>query len=511
MKDSEENIDKMMRDHFSDQSFGTPPQDFLDDLNQRLDQRDRGALFGPWNGLLDGILILLLVLIPIFDTTTLSNANLKQKSTAELQKEVSEKIYNVNELVERNDSILSSTVLKENKELDTTKNKIIQNKSDEAFNDAKTTKSSLHSHMRDLTSKDNFNRAKSEESNSLTATTSSKKADSKQTYKTNTNSEQESQSDNNLSQFNSVKLELSKVQDTSKNKVNKVESHYYEPSLVYASEYPIIESKIRNWDFPPISSSNSSILTQETDQDIKEVLSPISCEAQLFSGLNFPSLTSSTGLSGSNTLLNQQSGFAPSFSIGARLTMWYNNVAVTSGFDLLSIKEDNLFELNEIDSYDSTYVVNIDTTVTFDSVQQAWDTVYTYDYDSITVSDTTLNIIPVSQQYSWVQIPFQVGYKFQFNKWAIIPRAGINIALGIRQQNKSYPNEAFSQLQSYTPAAKVLMNLSGSLEVRRDINNWHIFARGGYQTGMQPILTGDYFERRYSGFRMNIGIGITLK
>ena len=506
MKNSEENIDKMMRDRNTGRDFGNPPQDFLNDLNERLDKRDRGSFFGPWNGFLDVILILVILLLPLFDTSTLSNANLQNKSVAELQEQVSEEMSN--DITEENGQGNLSTIEKEREKKAIRVKNNSENNSGETLNVLNTSSTSQRLVQRNINSDEPSNSRKN--NNSVAPDSSVNDEKTEETRTTNIASEQVSASANNSGESNSAELKDSKGLRTNETPENKIEQYQDERSLVYANQYPIIESKIRNWDFPPIVSSNSNFIDEKSTKNIQEAVSPISWETQLFAGLNFPTLNSSTGQSASTALLNQQSGFTASFSIGARLTMWYNNLSVTSGADLLSVKEENMFELSEVETYDSTYVTNVDTTIFYDSVQQTLDTTYTYDYDSITVTDTTINIIPVSQQYSWVQIPLQVGYKFQFNKWAIIPRAGLNLAIGIRQQNKSYPNELFDQLQTYTPAAKVLMNLSGSLEVRRDFNNWHIFARGDYQTGMRPILTGGYFERRYSGFRMNVGIGLTL-
>ena len=490
-----------MRDRFSDRDFGNPPQDFMDDLNKRLDERERHGFFGPWNGIMDVLLIILLFVFPLLPS---SNAD-QNRNIAELEKQ-SSTFTPTESSDEKEDSSNGSIVSGQNNQSNL-ENQVNENSSKgegkrNTVREKTTLKSNLASKsLKSTTTKTDGFKKNSEFQGTVNENKdSSKQSGTKSIYKTSSKKE-------NGGSSNNIDAPKKADEEGTDENLNYI---YGANSMVLATQHTIIESKIRNWNFPPIlSSSNSNVHAVSNNPEIVPY-SPFSWELQLSSGLNFPTLVNSGSTNGNSILLNQQSGNAPSYTIGGRVTLWYNKLSFTSGADLLSIKEENLFELEQVTSYDSTYITNVDTMVVFDSTNQSWDTTYTYDYDSTTVTDTTISTVPVSQQYSWIQIPLQVGYKFQFNKWAIIPRAGVNLAFGIRQQNKAYPNAAFDGLQTYTPTAKVLMNLSGSLEVRREINNWHIFARGDYQSGMRPILTGDYFDRRYNGFRINFGIGLTL-
>lgn len=501
MKNNEENIDKIVRDLLKSKDFGNPPKDFLDDLNKRLDEREPHGFFGPWNGVLDIILIILLFVHPLIQSgTVIQNRNLSQIKTE--QPDTVSTLLLENKAKPVNKSSATTVIVpEENENINKQEQLSDQDLSSSIQNEERS------NHSKPSTSKETSRIADNEMSKN---TVSNKKTRNViNSNKNDTSLDIPKTHVNKKGSPSEIKIPTAQEKNEKKDQPYRVNNR--ENALVYATQYPIVESKIRNWNFPPVASAVNSLSSLALKNDNEIIVSPINWELQLSAGLNFPTLNNSNNPNnGSTLLLSQQSGFGPSFTLGGRISMWYNNIAITSGLDFLSIKEENLFELNEVQSYDSTYVTNVDTTVIFDSVNQTWDTTYTFDYDSTTVTDTILSTIPVSQQYSWIQIPLEVGYKFQFNKWAIIPRAGINLAIGIRQQNKAYPNESFDLLQTYSPSVKVLMNLTGSIEVRRDFNNWHAFVRGNYQAGMRPILTGNYFERRYNGFQLNMGIGITL-
>lgn len=507
MKNNEENIDKLLRDRLSDRKFDGPPQDFLEDLNKRLDERDKAGFFGPWNGILDILLIVLLLMYPFIDSSS-DLASDEKQSTARHELQIKE--GSASEILKKKNSkenVGSSLIDDLKRGNQSTASKSTENDSKIVNADSSSIDNSTQTTNRSKRTKDeSFHKE-------LTKNTINNEGSSKISGNDRTRGASGS---SNTPLSTDLKKKMNQAARSSTRKTEKEESSHpvscrISNSSIYASQYPIVEPKIRDWNFPPILSLEIEIPDEETqNMETNNTTSPFGWEIQLSSGLNFPKLNNDQAITGSELTLAQQSGTSPSFTIGGRISMLWNNMTVTTGADLLSVKEENLFEFTEITSYDSTYVTSVDTTVVWDSTIQNWDTTYTYYYDSTTVTDTTVNVVPVNQQYTWLQIPLQVGYKFQLNKWAIIPRVGMNVAIGIRQTDKTYPNETFDQLSSYSPSAKMLLNLNGSIEVRREFGNWHIFARGDYQTGMRPILTGGYFERRYSGFRMNVGVGLSL-
>ncbi len=510
MKGNNENIDKIVRDELNDRQFEGPPQDFLNDLNKRLDQRDKKGLFGPWNGILDVILIIVLAISPFLGGSDQLTADPSQSFVSQEQQD--EKLQSSKSSSNRETQDLETIQSSQNRQNAPTasngmnssngNNSKNSNKNNDPIiqskNQALSASVSDTNGSTDITKKSAF----TGQNNEGTAAIPSNQTDLDDKKSPGDAKDNDSHHEKTNTE-NDVESDPKHIQ-TSNDRLSN--------SQVYASQYPILQPKIRNWDFPPIASSliKKSNTESEITESIGKSASPFDWEFQLSSGVHIPQLTPQEGVNGSELALYNQSGFTPSYTFGGKVSIWYSNISLSSGLDFLTAKEENLFEFEEIETYDSSYVSNVDTTVIYDSLQPI-DTTYTYYYDTTTVTDTTVSRIPVNQQYTWLQIPLQLGYQFRLNNWAIIPRAGVNLAIGIRQTEKNYPNETFDELQSYNPSTRVLLNLNGSLEVRRKFGNWHIFTRGDYQTGMRPIVKGDYFDRKYSGFRINLGIGLTLK
>lgn len=513
MKNNKENIDKVLRDRLSDRQFDGPPEDFLNDLNKRLDDRERTGFFGPWNWILDILLLILLVIWPFISERSVSyiaNNNEpvevveKSKNTSDrkqITKEASSVTKNINDKnPNKNEQNADEIKYSETQSEQDQNNQVFENKNKNVEN----------------YNSDN-NKKSLERKGTVQSLSSEANAKSPQDQNgSNGSSRNVSQENNSTESRNSTKTQLipekSKSDDknesaTSKEKDSNSEKSFYSPVL--ASQFHLVEPKIRKWDFPTLPVQSYDLVENKTAKN-KPTTSRLNFEAQIHAGINFGHVVNPSGKNTSELLLNEQSNITSSFTLGGRVSMWLNNSVFTSGIDFIQIDEKNLFEINDIESYDSTYVSNVDTTVTFDSLNQQYDTTYIYYYDSTTVTDTTVNVTPINQQYTWLQIPFQYGYRFNLNKWAIIPRIGGNLAIGINQSPKIYPNEEFEDLQGYPMNTKFLLNLSGSLEIRRSFNKFHAFVRGDYQTGLRPVIEGDYFDRRFGSFKVNIGIGVDL-
>ncbi len=512
MKGNNENIDKIVRDELYNRQFEGPPQDFLNDLNKRLDERDKKGFFGPWNGILDVILILLLAIYPFLGGSDQLTADPSQSFASQEQQD--EKLQSSKSSSSRETQDIGTIQSSKNrKNALTASNGSKSSIGSDSENNSKNNNRVIQSKNQSLSASNSDSNGGTDVSEKSAFTGQNNKGTGALSSNQRENGDQDNSGDakDNNSHHKNTNTEHDAASEP---KHVQRSNHLLSNSQVYASQYPILQPQIRNWDFPPIGSSRIKQSNTESESEITKrsgkSTSPFDWEIQLSSGVHFPQLTPQEGANGSELALYNQSGTTPSYTIGGRVTIWYNNFSLSSGVDFLSMKEENLFEFEGIETYDSSYVSNVDTTVIYDSLQPI-DTTYTYYYDTATVTDTTVSRIPVNQQYTWLQIPLQFGYQFRLNKWAFIPRAGINLAIGVRQTEKNYPNETFDKLQSYNPSTRVLLNLNGSLEVRRKFGNWHIFARGDYQTGMRPVLTGDYFDRKYSGFRINLGIGLTLK
>lgn len=534
MKDNNQDIDNFIRDRLTERKFDGPPKDFMDDINKRLDDRQTKFLLGPWNGLIDILLIILLISGSIFtsehsqkerivekgnntavpsfeqdlaktnttDASSITSVEANQNEAKSVDNKSSDR--NATNDINENVNTINSNQLKRVNQVNASTQENV-NDSNGSYNSGSTSifSNSNTRQVDDSTIEDQQSPKNTSEATTDSNISSDKDKSSETTEGLNTLSNKQRKTAKETSNNEVSEKELKTVE-------NDPQSDIYANYPVLASQFDLVEPKIRNWNFPSLP----TFAVEEKDNQIisntNSINSSMSFEVQLHSGLSFGRLTNPSGSNPEENILNNQSSLTPTFTLGGRISLWYKDAIFTSGLDIVQIKEDNLFELNEVNSYDSTFVLSIDSTLIFDSTNQVVDTIYTYNYDSVTVTDTTVFITPVNQHYTWLQLPLQFGYKFNFNKWAVIPRVGANLAIGINSSPKLYPDASFNSLENYPTQTKVLLNLNGSLEVRRSFGKMHAFVRGDYQSGMSPVITGDYFERRYGALRINFGVGIKL-
>jgi hypothetical protein len=534
LKDNNHDIDNFLRDHLSEREFDGPPKEFMDDLNKRLDERQSKFLFGPWNGLIDILVIILLISGSIFTQDHSQTESIVSKGNNTSTSNIEQGVANT---ITPDENAKTTVGSNQNETPIAEKTGIDKTSSSELFEDAST----LNTMQRKIASQaipttqknenDSYTSNKSGSTNKLSNSNMSQVDDSTLEGQQSPNNKSKATIVSNNSSDRDASIEITQDinnpsskqvraangkdnNDASEKELKTFEidkrSDNYVNYPVLASQYKLVEPKIRNWNFPSLPTSSFEEEDIKTISNTNSLQSSLSFEAQLHSGVSLGRLTNPAGSNPGENILNSQSDLSPTFTLGGRISLWYKNAVFTSGLDLAKIKEDNLFELNEVNSYDSTFILSIDSTLIFDSTNQIVDTIYTYNYDSVTVTDTTVIMTPVNQQYTWLQIPLQFGYKFNFNKWAIIPRVGANLAIGINSTTKKYPDASFNSLENYPTQTKILFNLTGSLEFRRSFGKMHAFVRGDYQSGMRPVITGDYFERRYGAMRINLGVGIKL-
>src|SRR5690554_7483626 len=90
-----------------------------------------------------------------------------------------------------------------------------------------------------------------------------------------------------------------------------------------------------------------------------------------------------------------------------------------------------------------------------------------------------------------------------------LPSLGINISIGLANKSFKYPHQNFEEISAFTPM-KWHVNLQGNIEVQRRLNQWHIFARAGYQHGLSPVLKSDTFDRKYNKISTIFGVGYSF-
>lgn len=230
-------------------------------------------------------------------------------------------------------------------------------------------------------------------------------------------------------------------------------------------------------------------------------------EIQLFSGYNYGANSFSTSSSsGPLYLLEESAIFSPSF--GFDLNASWKSISVGSGISYFQTGEKFVLNSSSVSQYDSAEIVGYDyDTVVFNQQTQTWDTVYVPVYDSVTYYDTTTAVDNWVNTYSWLSIPINVGYRFDFGKWAVIPRAGVTFNIGMRNSQRDYPNSVGGDItiSSSTPA-KFNLDYLLQVELRRSFQKAEIYVSPGFRGNVTPMNS----VRKYQSFGLRFGVVIPL-
>lgn len=206
-----------------------------------------------------------------------------------------------------------------------------------------------------------------------------------------------------------------------------------------------------------------------------------------------------------NSSLENKFTFSNSF--GLKSNVYYKNSTFGLGLELDQTKEKISYE---------TAIYQQVGTETF-SVGFQIDTVFidsTFYLDSTEIFQTTPIYDSVDQKntlqnhYAWLSIPMTFGYRFSFSKWDLIPRVGLNFNLGVSQNTGSYPNS--TGILQKQEAVRFYLDYSIQTEIRRNINQFHLFLVLYYRGNLNPMLKTTDFKIDHSAWGINFGIGIML-
>jgi hypothetical protein len=551
----DKHIDNLFKEKLDGRSFDGPPAEFLADLNQRLDKKPVVSRGWIWVLFLNLLIIGLLIANTTIDFPTtktaevepqIENKELLSKKGKSNKSEIGEskstsvnsdeaEVKNTKQAERFSNTKVNSDEFESNKtETNATESSGVRKSQthSEGINSnsqAGLGKQNQSSETAKSESRKNSGNNRSSGNDDTSNTTSgANNKDSNQASKNSNDSRisqgeeklanKESKDDKKVAKENG---EVAKKDNTTSNKTttprNSLASlpSYVSFSAIYAPEFDEINRKITTKNFPEFTSQWNEIIADDNNETSKEIpeqeeeKEKISFELQLQGGAmrwGFKTL----GTNDTYVNVIDQSGtpkWTPSFGLAFHSN--FNRISIGTGVDYAKFKTENLFEFGEVSTYDSTYVAGYNPVINYDSLGNVIDTTYTPYYDSTTVTDTTYNTNIITNEYEWIQIPLHIGYRFNLNQWAIIPRVGMNIGLGIRQSTGQYPNEAYDGLQTLTPV-KWHLNLHTSLEVRREFGNWHAFGKFNYQRNLTPTIDNTLFERKFNGIGFNFGIGYSF-
>lgn len=496
MSKEQEHIDKLIKDKLSGRSFGAPPKAFIDDLNIRLDKRNKRPLgfflFTLFTSLLLCTFLMILIIPSSFIVKVkynlVNNNEGKTKEILGLNAQLSETL---------DDSKLAFNNREENN---------LNSVNHFELKDSVDSKQDVQEFKNEI-NKDKLGRREGKEKNSI-GEVYSKVNDTK-----SKNSKTKSDQSIPYSKASNIDRQVNEQEDSNGSSKVFNDREVEISTMISAIQLPYIRKKINTRDF---FNFKNSVSFAETSKELISVIHKdekskvLDFELQLFAGLGFDKVRINNAISDVySDLLTAQSENEESLNFGIHFNVIYRDLVFGSGLTFAQQREDNDFELKSISVKDSVFISYYDQDVTFDSLNNTVDTVYTPVYDSTQITTEEWKEFEVEQNYSWIQVPIHFGYRFQLKKWAITPSVGVNLGIGVRNKSMKYPNQDFDQFNEYQPV-KWTMNLLGNIEVRRQIGLWHVFVRGTYQYGINPVLKSNLFHRSYDSLNAVLGVGYTF-
>nr|WP_299203332.1 hypothetical protein [uncultured Brumimicrobium sp.] len=501
MSKEQEHIDKLIKEKISVREFGAPPQAFLDDINARLDAEQKKTI---WFYLftLMGIIVLAGFIALFFIPNQEKRYSMVESSTG------------VKDRIAKSETKVSQT-RNENPQTDWNEKKTGLINSNDSFKKSMETLN--------IESKTIFNR----ESKSLN--TKSKEVSTVDKKSHNSTLKTKDSLSSKISHFNPLQVKNVKgykdtvlkntlddsvsmhIPNNQQNSLKHSLPRHHAPIMVFAPALPKIKNQLGNSNFFRLDrntiektlypSVHNSIATQPT-------FKPYSFEIQLFGGIAIDQSRISNAVTDDyKTQIQAQSRNKISPYLGTNLNLIFKNYVFSSGLTFSQQKEENNYQIITNQYSDSIYISHYE--YVFDSTTNPPDSALVPVYDTTQTTTKQYEKVQLHQNYSWLQIPIHFGYRFQFNKWSITPSLGVNISIGLANKSFKYPHQNFEEISAFTPM-KWHVNLQGNIEVQRRLNQWHIFARAGYQHGLSPVLKSDTFDRKYNKINTIFGVGYSF-
>lgn len=258
---------------------------------------------------------------------------------------------------------------------------------------------------------------------------------------------------------------------------------------------------------PLIDSTNSSSpLVDETNQSVNKPTKNKHFEAQFFGGygISRSSIVSSNQDYSSETRRQESKKTNPDFGININYAI--QNSTFSMGVRYFQTGEKYNYTTNLTTYYDSLVLVTIDS-IYFDTLNNNFDTITYTALQNQTFNTTTTSNFQGINNYSWLGIPISFGYQVGIGKWAILPKIGINIEIGLLNSRGKYLNNELSQIVELSPM-KFGLSYALQCELRREIKTWHVFVNPYFRSNFKPTIIGDGWERKYHFYGINFGVGI---
>ena len=531
MKDEKDHIDNFFKERSKQGSFEVPDS-FLDDINSKLDALDqkkkrRGGFFWLWTLIPIG-LIMMYVLWPedIQTKKTKSIVSLEnQESNAE-----GASTDSINE--RKSESILIKDSLKEEKITE----RSINNAEKRSAEEPKSLKNVLQDDLKKSDELADQNKSlwleqeikNKDESKSLNAAidTENKNDETIQTKDNEESAEVKAAASNS---YENNEIEGSQIDASMGQNENNLAINIDSVGQIIA------EDSITTNETSEIKSEQiDSLLTQTEDQDStftseevnerKENLEvstietekkdKISHEIQLFGGiLNTSSnliLSGDSSIYPMNTM--ESNLWSPLFGFMYRAKI--NQFDFGAGLSWMQNGEKVNYStsITQYTDVDSLIFVTWQIDSIYNQNSQTWtvDSIPLFDTTTTTESITDSIFYNDINKYTWISIPLRFGYRFDINKFSIIPRVGIDLSFVSSSNLGTYVEQYNQGLVQKSPSQFVL-SYALQLEVRRNFERWHVFVNPYFRSNVTPVISSVIQTRRYNSWGINAGIGLKLK
>lgn len=196
--------------------------------------------------------------------------------------------------------------------------------------------------------------------------------------------------------------------------------------------------------------------------------------------------------------------------------------SISSGLSTVSFGEkidyNNIHESNMV--YDSNFIDTICIIGTFHIPFYNWNTgqtdtaIYnvtkdtTY-WESENYEETTMNNYKVQNRYTYLNVPFMVGYEFSVRKFRFSLKAGGAIGFRISNSIGKYYNKNIQDLHPFE-MKKTIFNIVATTSIGYQIKRFEIFLEPKYWLNVTNVTNSLNVDHKYHLFGGNIGISFKL-
>ncbi|MDB3905185.1 hypothetical protein N9335_01765 [Crocinitomicaceae bacterium] len=534
MKEEKDHIDDFFKERSEQGSFEVPDS-FLDDINSKLDVLDqkkkrRGGFFWLWTLIPIG-LIMMYVLWPedIEINKTKSIVSLENQETNAEGASMDSMDEQKSESILISDSLTGENITQE-KPLNDTENRSAE--------ELKSLKNVLQDDVKKIDKLADENNPlwlkeeikKQEEPNSRKSKNETRivPPEVEEMAIADSNPEKNIESRNsNINATENAEMELSEtnaVKDNNKNEnpkiIDTLDNNLSESSTIHSDTSESASVQIDSLS-TETEDQDSTLNVEEVDPSEtmlaggnREKGDKINHEIQLYGGM----LNSSSNLILSNDSstfpMNTMESNLWSSSFGVMYRAKIKQFDLGAGLSWMKTGEKANYGTNtlEMAEVDSLIFIEWQTDSVFNQNTQTWsiDSIPLYDSTTVTTYINDSIFYNAANKYTWISIPLRFGYRFDINKFSIIPRVGIDLSFAMGSNTGTYAeiiNEGLTQNSS----SRFILSYALQLEVRRSFDRWHVFVNPYFRSNVTPVISSAIQTRRYNSWGINAGIGFKLK